>query len=178
MQDGSFANRIPTSHERLLENLIGKKAAKAHLASRHKLAATAKPQKPVAPAPTKEESDEEEGRAASFKSKRQKRTVKPVPKQDESDDEDEESRAISVRLKEVGPGEQSTLSGAMEETMASEPENELVKFQAAVVPKNTSASRPVKAKPKSYLDEILGEKANKKSKKKKRPKSGGERTKD
>ncbi|KAF2445110.1 hypothetical protein P171DRAFT_521159 [Karstenula rhodostoma CBS 690.94] len=167
VRDGSFINRMPTSHERLLENLIGKKAAKAHLASKQKHAATVKPQNPVKPTPTKEESDEEEGRSASFKSKRQRRANPPLAKQEESDDEDEESRALSVRSKKLKTNPQSPEIGEKDEAMANGPEDELVEEKAEDVKKHKPVSRPPKAKPTSYLDEILGEKAKKKNKKKK-----------
>ncbi|KAF9740044.1 hypothetical protein PMIN01_02679 [Paraphaeosphaeria minitans] len=172
VQDGSFTNRIPTSHERLLENLIGKKAANAHLAAKQKHAATVKPQKPLKPTPVKDDSDEEEGRAASFKSKRQRRTVQPVAKQEDSGDEDEESRALSLRSKKLKTDGQSP-DPREDEAMARKPEKELAEKKTEHVKKDTPLKRPPKAKPKSYLDEILGEKAEKKNKK---SKSGGEKT--
>jgi hypothetical protein len=161
VQDGSFTNRMPTSHEKLLENLIGKKAAKAHLAAKHKHAATVKPQNPAKPTPTKEESDEEEGRAASFRSKRQRRSNPPSAKQNEIDDEDEdeESRTLSVRSKN------SKTNGQDVEEKGSD--DELDEAKVEIVNKSAPPSRPPKSKPKSYLDEILSEKAKKKDKKKK-----------
>ncbi|KAK7191530.1 hypothetical protein DPSP01_011047 [Paraphaeosphaeria sporulosa] len=178
VQDGSFTSRIPTSHERLLENLIGKKAAKAHMAAKQKHAATVKPQKPEKPTLAKDESDEEEGRAASFRSRRQRHTVPPVAKQEDSDDEDEESRALSLRSKKLKTDGQSRDLGGKVDAMANGPENELAEEKAEGIKNHTPVSRPPKAKPKSYLDEILGEKAKKKNKKKKKSKIGGEKTDD
>ena len=164
VQDGTFTKRIPTSHERLLENLIGKKAAKAHLAAKSKHTATTKPQKPVKSAQPKEESDEEEeGRAATFKSKRQKRS-KPTPApQLDSDDEDEESRAAKAAAREQRTSKEVPEIADEDVTTENGPADEDVDGTA----KSPSTSQPVKAKPKSYLDELLGEKSKKKKKKKK-----------
>lgn len=161
VRDGSFTNRLPTSHEKLLENLIGKKAAKAHLAAKQKHTAPSKPQKPAKPVETKDESDEEEGRAAAFQSKRQRRT-RPVPTKSDSSDEDEESRTSNLASKK-----QKTTSDAPsvtngDVTMGDAPDREDVDEPKKVAP----TSRSQKAKPKSYLDEILGEKSKKKKKKK------------
>lgn len=161
VQDGSFINRMPTSHEKLLENLIGKKAAKAHLAAKQKHAAPSKPQKPVKAIETKEESDEEEGRAAAFQSKRQRRT-RPAPTKPDSSDDDEESRTSKLASKkQKTTGNVSEVTNG-DVTMANAPDDEDVDEP----PKAAPASRPQKAKPKSYLDEILGEKSKKKKKKK------------
>lgn len=160
IQDGSFTNRIPTSHERLLENLIGKKAAKAHLASQKKHATTTKPPKPVKPVETKEESDEEEGRAATFKSKRQRRT-RPVRSQnEESDDEDEESRTLNLASRE-----KKTAADVHE--VADEGGDPIKPPEDDGASQVSPAPRPSKSKPKSFLDEILSEKSKKKNKKKK-----------
>ncbi|KAJ4350530.1 uncharacterized protein N0V89_009151 [Didymosphaeria variabile] len=165
VQDGSFTNRIPTSHEKLLENLIGKKAAKAHLAAKQKHAAPVKPPKPVKPDPTKVESDEEEGRASSFRSKRQRQAKPLSAKQEESDDEDEESRALSVRSKKLKINEQPQDIVEKDVTKVNGPDDELAEENFENNKKDVPLSRPPKAKPKSYLDEILGEKAKKKRKK-------------
>jgi hypothetical protein len=161
VQDGSFTNRMPTSHQKLLENLIGKKAAKAHLAAKQKHAATVKPQPPAKPTPTREDSDEGEGRAASFRSKRQRRSNPSSAKQNKSDDEDEESRALSVRAKKPKTNGQSP---DIEEKRS---HDELDEVKVQNVDKHAPPSRPPKIKPKSYLDEILSEKAKKKEKRKK-----------
>ena len=72
--DGSFTRRAPTSNDKLLEQLIGKKRAKAHMAAKQeaeRAAAREQPQQfhPLgrpAPAKKEESDDEEEGRAATF----------------------------------------------------------------------------------------------------------------
>ncbi|KAL1591904.1 hypothetical protein SLS60_011496 [Paraconiothyrium brasiliense] len=174
VQDGSFANRIPTSHERLLENLIGKKAAKAHLAAKRKHTAPVKPPKPLKPTPTKVESDEEEGRTSSIRSKRQ-RNAKPLSAQEvESDDEDEEARALSVRSKKSKTNDQSHFIVEEIVTKVNGPDDELADEKLENNKKNKPSSRPQMAKPKSYLDEILSEKATKKNKKKKKNTTGSQ----
>jgi hypothetical protein len=84
IENGSFTRRVPTSDDKLLQQLIGKKAAKAHLDARQASKHSAKQpgqkySKPQA-TPKKEESeDEEEGRASAFKSKKRKTMrTKPV----------------------------------------------------------------------------------------------------
>ena len=149
----------------MLENLIGKKAAKAHLASKQKHAATVKPQKPVKPAPAKEDSDEEEGRASTFKSKRQRRTKPISANQEESDDEDEESRTLNIRSKKLKTTDQPPDTVQEDVTMIKGLDDELDEENLDNKKENTPLSRPPRAKPKSYLDEILGEKAKKKKKK-------------
>jgi hypothetical protein len=153
IEDGSFTKRTPTSNDKLLEQLLGRKKAKAHLAAQQDLSRPgSKSQKQGRPTPAKKEEseDEEEGRAATFKSKR---TRKPQPKpvaQDESDDEDEESRAKRLKT--------GTETSHVQEEVAKEPEEPASDEEEA--PKQ--ASRKAKAKPKSFLDEILAERSKKK----------------
>lgn len=172
VQYGTFTNRVPTSHEKLLENLIGKKAAKAHLATKQKHAAPVKPQKPVKPMSTKEESDEEEGRASTFKSKRRRRAQPNLVKHNESGDEDDESKPSSVERSQPQVTEQSTNPVERDVSLAHGPADQSDEATLAEDQKRPPVSQPAKVKPTSYLDELLGEKAKKKKKKKKGKKKG------
>ena len=97
IEDGSFTRRIVTSDDKLLQQLIGKKKAKAHISAKQEAArptAAAKAQQYRKQAAKKEESDDDdEGRTATFKSKRQAKKENQQAKKVDSDDEDEETRA-------------------------------------------------------------------------------------
>ena len=71
-QDRSLLRRALASDDKLLQQLVGRRTAKAHIAARQAPKAKARSQKagPPVPATTKvdESEDEEEGRAAAFKS--------------------------------------------------------------------------------------------------------------
>ncbi|KAJ4305255.1 hypothetical protein N0V90_000786 [Kalmusia sp. IMI 367209] len=170
VQDGSFTNRIPSSMEKLLENIVGKKAAKEHLASKHKSNTISKPQKPSKPAPTKEESDEEEGRASAFKSRRQRRAKQVPDKQEENtDDEDEESRSSTLASKkQKTAGTHSVVADEVEAVTSGleEVDSDGLKLMNVSHPEQPRTSLTRKIKPKGYLDEILDERAKKKKKKK------------
>ncbi|KAF1947724.1 hypothetical protein EJ02DRAFT_332514 [Clathrospora elynae] len=146
IEDGSFTKRIPTSTDKLLVTLLGNKKAKAHISAQREAArpnAIAKPQRYGKPTAAKEESeDEEEGRGAAFKSKRRRAEGKTVLRQAESDDEDEEQRAKRLGVSTIGVDKE-------------------VKETEIVQP----APRARKAKPKSFLDEVLAERMKKKQKK-------------
>lgn len=162
--DGSFTRRIPTSNDKLLEQLLGKKKAKAHLAAQQEAARpNAKAQKygKLAPVSKQESDDEEDGRAAAFQSKRFKRDQVPKKKVQsvESDDEDEEERA--KRVGKTG-GDEVPEEEAQIDT---EPPKEDAEVDDDVVAEKT-APRKSRAKPKSFLDEILAERSKKASRKK------------
>jgi hypothetical protein len=164
--DGSFTRRTITSNDKLLEQLIGKKKAKAHMASKLQAerlgAAPPQPKNSRQAITKKEESDdEEEGRAATFKSKRRK-VAKPKPAPT-SDDEAEDQEQMS---KYPNPDELTQKS-----IVADNPEEaQIRKFYDEVdlepVPKK---SKPIpsrsRAKPTSYLDELLAERSKKKQNK-------------
>ncbi|KAL5114264.1 hypothetical protein ACEQ8H_007833 [Pleosporales sp. CAS-2024a] len=80
--DGSFTRRTITSDDKLLQQLLGKKKAKAHLAAKQEAqrrGAASQPQPRRKDVVKQEESEEEdEGRAAAFTSKRRK-IVTPSP---------------------------------------------------------------------------------------------------
>ncbi|KAF1830693.1 hypothetical protein BDW02DRAFT_533483, partial [Decorospora gaudefroyi] len=177
IEDGSFTKRTPTSDDKLLQQLLGKKKAKAHMAVKQEAArpsAAAKAQRYGKSLPTKKEEsdDEEEGRAATFKSKRRKKEGKPVVTEVDSDDEDEEMRAkrlggstsnakvdedafVSTTNTETGAGGDQTRPD-----VTSKDDGD-VNNAKAVQP----APKKTKAKPNNYLDEILAERSKKKQKK-------------
>jgi hypothetical protein len=154
LPEGAFKRRNPGANDKLLDSLLGKKAANAHRKAQA-LAKSATSQSQEAPKPAVKEkpkrpadsdSEEEGGRAAAFKSKRAKPS-KPQPKVQEADAED----------------------GAQVDTNTPEANVEAKTTELTIqLPQDTST--PVKSngrkRPASYLDELLGQKANKKNKKK------------
>ncbi|KAJ4378085.1 hypothetical protein N0V83_000916 [Neocucurbitaria cava] len=168
--DGSFTRRIPTSNDKLLEQLIGKKRAKAHLAAKQEAARpNAKVQRHGKPATQRkdESEDEEEGRAATFKSKRRKGTEgrSVVTKKEGSDDENEDEESRTKRLE----GGMSSEGRKKEVDNAVEIKDE--QTEAVEEPEGASLNKKApsrsKAKPKSFLDEILAERSKKKNRKSK-----------
>ena len=149
--DGSFTRRAPTSNDKLLEQLIGKKRAKAHLAAKQEAERASARQQPTwqqkkEEKKVEESDDEEEGRAATIASKRQKKDgVKGASK---------EKRAEKVAAEVVVDEASKTEEGE------------------AVAPKDISDDdidlKPKKrvkksrAKPTSFLDELLAERSKKK----------------
>jgi hypothetical protein len=155
LPEGAFKRRNPGANDKLLDSLLGKKAANAHRKAQA-LAKGAATQPLSAPKPAVKEtskrpvqdsdSDDEGGRAAAFKSKRP-RPSKPLPKI--ADDAAEEDANAPVADDD-----------ARVKTTETSPEPP----QAA----NTASKTGGKKRPASYLDELLGQKANKKNKKKKK----------
>ncbi|KAF2133328.1 hypothetical protein P153DRAFT_274312, partial [Dothidotthia symphoricarpi CBS 119687] len=169
--DGSFTRRLPTSNDKLLEQLIGKKRAKAHIAAKLEAARpNAKPQKFGKPDPVKKEEseDEEEGRSSAFKSRRSGPKKKSVQVKEERDEEveDEEELQAKGRIAEGNDGEAQEESIASAEVVKKEDDSE--DEAAGARPRNVKrdTSRQ-KAKPKSFLDEILAERSKKKQNKSK-----------
>ena len=155
LPEGAFKRRNPGANDKLLDSLLGKKAANAHRkAQALAKSATAQPQ--AAPKPLVKEtskrpaqdsdSDDEGGRAAAFKSKRP-RPSKPQPKvAEEATENDIDARAADEEVK----------------TNVTEPSPEPLQETS------TASKTGGRKRPASYLDELLGQKANKKSKKKKK----------
>jgi len=155
LPEGAFKRRNPGANDKLLDSLLGKKAANAHRkAQALAKSATAQPlsaPKPVAKETSKRpaqdsDSDDEGGRAAAFKSKRSKPS-KPQPKMSEEaaeDDADAHAADDEIAVNETGP--------------SFEPPQEA----------STASKTGGRKRPASYLDELLGQKANKKNKKKKK----------
>jgi len=154
LPEGAFKRRNPGANDKLLDSLLGKKAANAHRKAQA-LAKSATAQSQEAPKPVAKEkpkrpadsdSEDEGGRAAAFKSKRAKPS-KPQPKVQEGDAED----------------------GAPVDTNTPEADVEAKTAELTLQPPqdtNTAAKSNGRKRPASYLDELLGQKANKKNKKK------------
>ncbi|KAF2687456.1 hypothetical protein K458DRAFT_296696 [Lentithecium fluviatile CBS 122367] len=161
--NGTFTRRVPTSDDKLLQQLIGKKAAKAHLeakqASKHSAKQPGQKHSKPHAAPKKEESeDEEEGRASAFKSKKRK-TTKAQP--------------AELKIKELGIDDNLTdESPSAQDHRASESaskENHIEKSDvsdAEESKKIAPKSRHRQSKPASYLDQLLAERSKKKKKSK------------
>ncbi|CAO2647954.1 Nn.00g088760.m01.CDS01 [Neocucurbitaria sp. VM-36] len=169
IEDGSFTRRIPTSNDKLLEQLIGKKRAKAHLAAKQEAARpNANAQRHGKPAITrKEESeDEEEGRASAFKSKRRKGTVQTsvTMKNEGSEDENEDEESRTKRLKARQSDEVTQEAVKDVEIQDEQPE---AGEEAGIASVSKKVPSRTKAKPTSFLDEILAERTKKKNKKNK-----------
>lgn len=169
IKDGSFIQRPLTSKDKLLETLIGKKAAKAHIAAKQTTRKNATPikfDKPVRTPKPAESDDEDEGRTAAFKSKRQ-RARKPQPMPVDSDMLEAQADVPETDL----PHRLANNGGNLEDTAL---ENELVEApkrnqtEDDSSPENTGPSKSRKQKPisGSYLDEILAERSKKQKKKK------------
>lgn len=109
--------------------------------------------------------EEEEGRAATFKSKRRKVVKKKSAALEdaESDDEDEEMRAARLAAGQVQVAEKQdevpVAATKGPEEADSDEENESAK-ETKKLPSRS------KAKPKSYLDEILADRSKKKQNRK------------
>ncbi|CAN9388794.1 unnamed protein product [Alternaria alternata] len=164
IEDGSFTRRIVTSDDKLLQQLIGKKKAKAHISAKQEAArptAAAKAQQYRKQAAKKEE-------AATFKSKRQAKKENQQAKKVDSDDEDEETRA-----KRLGGGAVKEEDGASREKVVMEVQADAKPVkredddEEAEADVTQPAPKKARTKPKSFLDEILAERSKKKSKKSK-----------
>lgn len=153
LPDGAFKRRKLGANDKLLESLLGKKAASAHRKSQQQqggrgsagggLAQNAPKSLKRERQPVEEESEDEEGgRAAAFKSRKGKVTRVETPVEDADSDED-------------------AMPGAGAEELA----------EKAVHTKPTPQPPPSaagKKRPASYLDELLAQKASKKNRKKKK----------
>jgi len=172
--DGSFTRRVPSSNDKLLVQLLGAKKAKAHIAAQQDAArpnASVRAQCHGKPTAVKrdESDEEEEGRAAAFKSKKRRRaTEKEVDRDIDSDDEDEEMRAKRLAAKrEAVKNRDSDASLSEHKQPDEEPKALGSRLEEPDADSETPKSPPrkTKAKPKSFLDEILAERSKKKSKK-------------
>jgi hypothetical protein len=146
--------------------LIGKKKAKAHMAAKQEAerrGAQSQPKNDRRDIPKKEESeDEEEGRAATFKSKRRK-VPKPKPTLDSDDEGDLEQDALKAALPhepEKNEEEQETAK----EAPATKKFYDDVELEPVAKKPKAMPSRS-RAKPTSYLDELLAERSKKKQNK-------------
>jgi hypothetical protein len=164
--DGSFTRRTITTNDKLLEQLIGKKKAKAHMASKLQAerlgAAPPQPKNSRQAIAKKDESDdEEEGRAATFRSKRRK-VAKPKPAPVSDDDMED----LEQKSKPSVPDEVPENPSVPEESGEAPTKKFYDDVELEPAPKR---SKPIpsrsRAKPTSYLDELLAERSKKKQNK-------------
>jgi hypothetical protein len=146
--DGSFTRRAPTSNDKLLEQLIGKKRAKAHLAAKQEAERASARQQPTWQQKKEEKKvDEEEGRAATITSKRQRKDgVKGASKEKRA----EEKVAAEVVVDKASKAEEG-------EAVASK---DISDDDIDLKPKKRV--KKSRAKPTSFLDELLAERSKKK----------------
>lgn len=152
LPDGSLQRQKLSSNDKLLEQLLGKKAAQAHKKAQGKSLSTSKhaapkplqsKPKPIKRAVESDEEEEEEGRAASFKSRKMKHVRPERPS---------ETALIEDKVEqESGKAERATEEG-----------------DEGPRPQQIQDSAYPRKKPASYLDELLSSKKSKKSKKKKK----------
>ena len=153
----AFSRRRLSPNDKLLEQLIGRKAAQAHKKSMQRgksmsasMHAAAKPlMAHTKHQAWKEESeeDEEEGRAATFASRRTKKRV------------EEESTIISAEREEASDEDMPDVAHA-------EPSD--LEESSITVPKKAKSQKTSRGAPTSYLDEILAKRARKGRRKKQR----------
>jgi hypothetical protein len=161
IEDGSFTKRTITSSDKLLEQLIGKKRAKAHLAAKQnatRLGAKPQQQKHDRSHAKKEESDdEEEGRTAAFKSKRRK-TAFPKPDSVEAEKEQDGDVVPAATNGTIlnGKGEGHEETDHKQQVDGEDDHATLAGTRPKSIP---SRSKPPAT---SFLDEILAERSKKK----------------
>ncbi|KAF2000048.1 hypothetical protein P154DRAFT_466620 [Amniculicola lignicola CBS 123094] len=166
IKDGSFTRRTLTSNDKLLQNLIGRKAAKAHISAKQLKKEPVQQQKFGKPTISKvdESEDEEEGRAAAFKSKRRKTAKKPsIPIDTEDPEDGDDATAMDTG--------QDTEENILPEPSLQKPSPD-TGGDSYEEPKDSYQQS--KRKTGSYLDEILAERAKKKKKNENKSKSKGE----
>ncbi|KAH6616316.1 hypothetical protein C7974DRAFT_416462 [Boeremia exigua] len=158
--DGSFTRRAPTTNDKLLEQLIGKKRAKAHLAAKQEAERASARQQPAwqqkkEETKPEESEDEEEGRAALIASKRQRGSVaKPKPKL--TSVEAEKLTSFEAEKSKSAETEKPDSIDVQESPAPKEESDDDVELKPK---KRVKKSR---AKPTSYLDELLAERSKKK----------------
>ncbi|KAF2268114.1 hypothetical protein CC78DRAFT_530492 [Lojkania enalia] len=161
IEDGTFKRRTQTSQDKLLQQLLGAKAAKAHKAAKQAPKEHIKPQKLNHSTTSKaDDSDDEGGRAATFISKRRK--TSKIPPIQHPEPFMDKFRVTDAQLP-LRPTSNETIS---------DDSTEVEKLKAETDdPEDTSINYRPKPKLGNYLDEILAERAQKMKKKKKRNRS-------
>jgi hypothetical protein len=174
IKDGSFTRRVLTSDDKLLQTLIGKKAAKAHMASKETTKRTATPinfNKAVQPVKTTkpvESDDEDEGRTAAFTSKRQKKRKPHLNITDPDETEplkDVPDTELPHRSVSRSAGEDQKVDVGAESDLAITHNKDPGEDDSAAENPNPTKSRKSKATKGSYLDELLAERSKKKKNK-------------
>ena len=146
LPEGAFQRKKLSSNDKLLEQLLGKKAAQARKKSQEAGKGMGNSRhaapKPLVSRPKHEESEDEGGRVAAFQSKKRKQK-----RPERAGDAEQTTNGFDGDS--VGAGD---VQGLMQDKKSSSEPDE----------------RPTKKKTTSYLDEVLAQKANKKSKNKKK----------
>jgi len=149
LPEGLFSGTKPRSNDKLLEQLLGKKAANAHRKTQKQQGidtngaghAAAKPlTKPAKRKVDDDDSGDEGGRAAAIKSKKPKTSKAPS-----------QPEAVPVQVTE-----DAVL------IVNDDPEDVTVTEAAPPTPVSPPPRRAAKAKPASFLDELLSKKSKKK----------------
>ena len=158
--DGSFKRRELSSNDKLLKQLLGKKIAKA--AKVHPTTNSSKSSglsqnlgsKPVKPPIRQEESEDEEGRASIFKSKRTKQKIISGSYSQDVQNPLETISKKRGRLQMNGNDSDNTDDGddaIREEGSSSQPK-----------PTTAGSENKVLRKSTNYLDQVLAERSKKK----------------
>ncbi|KAJ4313794.1 hypothetical protein N0V94_006756 [Neodidymelliopsis sp. IMI 364377] len=159
--DGSFTRRAPTSNDKLLEQLIGKKRAKAHIAAKQEAERASARQQPTWQQKKEEKKpdeseDEEEGRAAMLASKRQRTNAAELKFKPKS---------AKVKQQEVVvahvDADDELKSDVAAVAQDEEPPTK-VDSDDDIDLKPKKRVKKSRAKPTSYLDELLAERSKKK----------------
>ncbi|KAI7201039.1 hypothetical protein KC343_g2741 [Hortaea werneckii] len=156
LPDGALRRKKLASNDKLLEQILGKKAAqqkKKQDANKNSikssLPAKQVPMQHTRPQEPESEEEEEEGRAAAFKSKKRKANP-PISRSTEPPIRDEGAQKSSKQEEGTRDNHDAVHATEPQPTKDEDSEDE----------------RPAKRKTGSYLDELLSQKASKKSKKK------------
>lgn len=150
--DGTFTRRAPTSNDKLLEQLIGKKRAKAHLAAKQEAERASARQQPTwqqkkEEKKVEESEDEEEGRAATIASKRQRKDGAKGEGKVKNGDVDAVANEVVVEAASAEEGAAVMSKDLSDDDIDLKPKKRVKKSRA---------------KPTSYLDELLAERSKKK----------------
>jgi hypothetical protein len=149
--------------------LIGKKAAKAHMATKEKTKRNAtpinfnQPIQPVKATKAVESDDEDEGRTAAFQSKKQRtKKRRPVPVDSDAPETELPHRPVNSEEHQGGP--------ILEKNLATAPMKNPDEVESGAENANLINSRKPKTTKGSYLDEILAERSKKNKNKNKNKK--------
>lgn len=161
--DGSFTRRAPTTNDKLLEQLLGKKRAKAHIAAKQEAERASARQQPTwqqkkEEKKTQESDDEEESRTELLKSKRGRPNERQAGSKSKAKDVEIEKPRSTVGQKgadEELKEDAATANQDQQEETKQESDDDIDLKPKKRVKKS-------RAKPTSYLDEILAERSKKK----------------
>ena len=156
----------------MLQTLIGKKAAKAHMAAKESTKRNAtpinfnQPVQNVKAIKAVQSDDEDEGRTAAFQSKRQRtKKRRPVPVDSDDPDAQEEAPQTELPCRPVN-SEKHQEEPILEKVLATAPMKNPNVDESGAENTNVINSRKPKAIKGSYLDEILAERSRKNKNKK------------